>query len=53
MKFPGYYIVINIENGIVNIERRKIYFDVEKLKQEMLTENYPRALGYSKWFEQK
>ena len=53
MKYPGHYIIINIDNGVVNIERNKIYFDVEKLKQEMIKENYPRALGYSKWFEQK
>lgn len=50
MKYPGNYIVINIEGGIVSIKREKIYFDVNKLKQEMLEENYPRAIGYSKWF---
>ena len=53
MKYPGHYIVINIDNGVVNIERNKIYFDVEKLKQEMTKENYPSALGYSKCFERK
>ena len=53
MKYPGNYIVIDIENGNVNIERKKIYFDVERLKAEMLNENYPRAMGYSKWFDQE
>lgn len=52
MKFPGNYIIIDINKAGVNIERKKIYFNVEKLKKEMIDENYPRALGYSKWFEQ-
>lgn len=53
MNYPGNYIVIDIENGIVNLKRKELYFDVEKVKQEMLKENYPRAISYSKWFEQK
>lgn len=53
MKYPGKYIVIDIENGKVNIERKKIYFDVDKIKADMLKENYPRAIGYSKWFDQE
>lgn len=53
MKYPGHYIVINIEKGIVDIQRKILYFDVEKIKQDMLEENYPRAIGYSKWFQQK
>lgn len=52
MKYPGNYVIVEIENSIVKIERKKIFFDVEKLKNDMLTENYPRALGYSKWFDQ-
>ena len=53
MKYPGNYIVINIENGKVSIEKKKINFDVNKLKQEMLKENYPRAVSYAKWFNEE
>lgn len=53
MKYPGNYIVINIEDEHVEIERKKIYFDVEKIKSDMLNQNYPRAKNYTKWFDQK
>ena len=52
MKYPGNYLVIDIDNNDINFQRKKIDFDVEKLKKEMLEENYPRANGYSKWFNQ-
>ncbi len=51
MAYPGNYLVVDVDDKGINIERKAIYFDVEKLKKEMLNENYPRALGYSKWFE--
>lgn len=52
MKYPGNYIVINIDEAGVNFERKKIIFDVDKLKNDMIAENYPRALGYCKYFDQ-
>lgn len=51
MKHPGNYVVVTIEEPGLVIERKEIGFDVEKLKAEMIEENYPRAVGYSKWFE--
>lgn len=53
MKYPGNYIVIDVDKNNIRIERKKIYFDVERLKKDMIEENYPRSLGYSKWFDQK
>ena len=53
MKYLGNYVIININDGKVKIESKKISFDVEKLKKDMLKENYPRAIGYSKWFDQE
>ncbi len=43
MNYPGNYIVIDIDDGNVDVHQKTIDFDVEKLKQDMLNENYPRA----------
>ena len=53
MKYPGYYIIISINDSEISIIRKTILFDVEKLKLNMINENYPRAMSYSKWFNQK
>ncbi len=52
MKYPGSYVKITIDETNINIKFKKIYFDVEKLKQEMLNENYPRALKYINFLNQ-
>ncbi len=52
IKYPGHYAVIEIENGRVNIIHKKIDYDVERLKQDMLAENYPRAQNYIMWFDE-
>lgn len=53
MKYPGNYVIIDINDGKVKIESKKINFDVEKLKKYMFKENYPRAISYSQWFDKE
>lgn len=53
MNYPGDYVVINIENNKIDIVKKKIYFDLQKVKNEMLTENYPRAAKYVNFLERK
>lgn len=53
IRYPGNYLVIDIDENHIEIEHKQIDFNVEKLKREMLTENYPRALKYIKSFDKK
>ncbi len=51
VKYPGNYVVLEIDGQNVNIIRKNIYFDVEKLKETMIKLDYPRAKNYTIWFE--
>lgn len=51
MKFPGNYLVIEIDNEKVNLDKKQICYEVERLKDEMIKENYPRAEKYTKFFD--
>ena len=53
MKYPGNYVVLQLNNKKVNVITKKLVFNVQSLKQDMLKENYPRATGYSKWFDEE
>ena len=52
MKYPGNYAVVEVEDGKVDIKRKKIEYDVKRLKEEMIIENYPMAANFCKWFDQ-
>lgn len=52
MKYPGYYVVVNIDEQGVTIDRKTVQYDLETLKNEILTENYPSAKGFVKWFDE-
>lgn len=53
MKYPANYLIINIASGKVSIRHKKVKYDIERLKQDMIQENYPRAKNYIKWFDEK
>lgn len=49
MKAEGYYCVISIDDGKVAVEKKNQPYDTDRLIQDMLTEDYPRARVYAKW----
>ncbi len=52
MEYPGNYLVIEVDkNGNVKTERKQIYFDINKLKKEMLKQNYPGSMYCYNWFK--
>ena len=51
LKHPGHYIVINIDETGVNIENKVVFFDVKKLKSDILKKNYPEARDCCKSFK--
>ena len=51
IKYPSRYVVIEIDDKDVKFEFKQIDFDVEKLKKEMISLNYPRAEYYTGWFD--
>ena len=50
--YPGHYVVIEIEEGHVSLLQKTIQFNLEKLKSEMINQNYPFAKNYITWFEE-
>lgn len=53
MKHPGNYVVLEIKDNNVSINRKQLNFDVKQLQSDMLEENYPRATTYVKWFDEE
>ena len=50
VKHLGNYVMIEIgEDGSVTFERKKIDFDLKKLKEEMLKRDYPWAVEYTRY----
>ncbi len=51
MKSPANYLVLNIDNN-VEIEHKSLSFNVDRLREEMIQEGYPRAKKYASWFQE-
>ena len=48
---PGNYVLVEADGKKVKILPKQIYFDYERLKREVLEENYPFAKEYIRRFE--
>lgn len=53
MSCPGNYVVISIDEKGVRIDKKQVDFDVERLKNDIMAENYPRAPWYCKFFDEE
>lgn len=47
----GVYVVVDLTENEVKIERKSVFFDAKKMHDAILAEGSPRAQKYAKWFE--